>query len=74
LVKGGDDASDLAFFFRWGVLLDAISTSNLAPLGVFLQPLKGIAEEMTVANDTLTFELGGRVAIEKFDSLAKRPV
>ena len=31
LVKSGDDASDLAFFFWRGVLLDAIALSSLVP-------------------------------------------
>ena len=31
-VKGGDDASDLAFFFFRSTLLGAISISSLAPL------------------------------------------
>ena len=35
LVKGGNDASDLAFFFRRGVLLDAIAISSVAPLEAF---------------------------------------
>ena len=45
LVKGGDDASDLAFFFFRSTLLGAISISSLASLEAFLQAPKRIARE-----------------------------
>ena len=44
-VKGGDDASDSAFFFFRSTLLGAISISSLASLEAFLQAPKGIARE-----------------------------
>ena len=39
LVKGGDDASDLAFFLFRGALLDTITIFSIAPLEALLQPL-----------------------------------
>ena len=43
-VKGGDDASDLAFFFFRSSLLGAISISSLAPLGFLATALGGCME------------------------------